>query len=720
MIRPLLVDPSTRGGISAYTEMIGEALAAVGADPAVLGSCALGDADGPPPLAARLPAERWGKPQGATVGFYAGRLTAWARSAAVIAAAAARPAADVVHFQAPINRRLDAHLVRFLARRRPVVWTAHDVLPFECTDADRDRFAAIYAAADRVIVHTEPAAEQVRELADVEPDVIEHPVRSNFNRTDRASARRELGLPERGRVLAALGFIRPYKGYGLLADVWEQLGEAAPTLLLMGELLIDEVRPVIDRIASCPAADVRLGYASERELELAVCASDALLLPYVNASDSGLVHLGRAAGVPVLASDVPQLAASVRASRAGAVVPRKPDAWAAAVTGELPPPPPRPPAPAEVGLRHLDVYRRARAGRRADRSFRLVLYTDAHELGGAEGMLADLAATLDRRIDVVVMGVDEPVVATIAQARAGAQVRLVPRVAGKRDLRAIAAHRRALRELDADLFQANLRHPWSCQYGLFAAATIPRLSAIAVEHAVVPASAELQRRLKRLTTARLAAHVAVGHRAARNVEHVVGLRPGAVRTIHNGVRSREPAPRRGRERATVCAIGRLSAEKGYDVLLHALAGMPDVGAVLVGEGPERSALERLRAELGLEQRVRMPGWSAEPADALNECDALVLPSRWESFPLVVLEAMHAGLPVVASDVGSVAEAVVDGETGLLVRPGEVEPLRDAIRRVGDRDVAARMGEAGRARARELFTTERMAAQYEELYGTVLG
>jgi glycosyltransferase involved in cell wall biosynthesis len=363
MVRVLLVDPSSRGGIASYTAMIAKALRTAGGDPSVLGSSALAPAADPAPVMRRLPAEDWGRPDGAGLGFYARRAEAWARSALIIAATVARRRPDVVHFQAPINRRFDARLLRLLARRRPVIWTAHDVLPFESTDADRDRFAAIYRAVDRVIVHTEPAAEQVRTVAGVEPVVIEHPVPEGVERMSSAEARKRLGLAADGRLLCALGFIRAYKGYGLLADVWDRLGPEAPRLLVMGELLAEEERPVLERLARSSRVELRLGYAEERDLQLAACAADALLLPYTTASDSGLVHLARAAGVPVIASDAPQLAASVSATHTGIVLPRDVELWASALTGELPAPPPMPPGLLDVGANHLAVYEQALAAR---------------------------------------------------------------------------------------------------------------------------------------------------------------------------------------------------------------------------------------------------------------------------------------------------------------------------------------------------------------------
>jgi glycosyltransferase involved in cell wall biosynthesis len=114
------------------------------------------------------------------------------------------------------------------------------------------------------------------------------------------------------------------------------------------------------------------------------------------------------------------------------------------------------------------------------------------------------------------------------------------------------------------------------------------------------------------------------------------------------------------------------------------------------------------------------GFRGEIPALLAELDVLVLPSLWEGFGLVLLEAMAAGRPVVASRVGPIPEVVLHGETGLLVEPGEPEPLAAALIELLEHPtLAARLGAAGRRRVREHFTLDRMVAETEALYEEVL-
>ena len=358
------------------------------------------------------------------------------------------------------------------------------------------------------------------------------------------------------------------------------------------------------------------------------------------------------------------------------------------------------------------------AGRRP---FRLTIYTDAYELGGAEQSLRNLLANLGDHASVSVLGIDRNVVEWITSARPGTDMRVVRPVSGKLDIRAIVDHARAIRELRPDIFHANLRTTFACRWGILLALLAHHVRVVAVEQLPTPDATRFQRFHKRLTSRRLAAHVAVGKRAARMIEEIVGLPTGSVRTIYNGVPVVTLQPQdRPRSGPIVGAVGRIVDQKGFDVLVRALGSLEDVRVVIVGDGSERGALETLAGELGVSERLHITGWQDDARAHLATFDVYCLPSRFEGFPLAVVEAMLAGLPIVATDVGSVSEAVRDGETGLLVRPDAPDALSDAVRTLlEDGRLAKRLGEQARSMAAEHFTAERMARAFEALYEEIL-
>jgi glycosyltransferase involved in cell wall biosynthesis len=241
-----------------------------------------------------------------------------------------------------------------------------------------------------------------------------------------------------------------------------------------------------------------------------------------------------------------------------------------------------------------------------------------------------------------------------------------------------------------------------------------------VEQSPIPTASGLQRRLKRLTSRFAAAHVAVGERSARMVEEAVGLPHGRVDVIYNGVDEdgAEPLPRLAAG-PVIGSLGRLSREKGFDIAIQALTELPEATLVLVGDGPERPSLERLAASEGVAERVRFVGWSDEARRYLPGFDVFILPSRFEAFPLAVVEAMLAARPVVAAGVGSVDEAVEEGQTGLLFPAEDAGALASAVGRLlTDEALARTLGDAGRARALEHFTASSMARAYETVYRQV--
>jgi glycosyltransferase involved in cell wall biosynthesis len=352
---------------------------------------------------------------------------------------------------------------------------------------------------------------------------------------------------------------------------------------------------------------------------------------------------------------------------------------------------------------------------------RLVAYTDNVELGGADLSMSHVLARLDPAIEVTVLGVARSIVERVARARPGTGVGIVPRPRSGHDWRSLVAHVTAVRDLAPDIVHASLASPWSCQYCIAAAGVLRRPHVVAVYQLAVPPISNRQRRMKRLTVPAIDRHVGVGERTSREVEQLVGLAPGSVHTIHNGVPDEQRPVDAGQRRASVIgAIGRLERQKGFDILIRAIVEIDGATLVLVGDGSERTALENLARTLGVADRVVWRGWSDDARSYFGSFDVFALPSRFEGFPLALLEALLARSAVVAADVGDVAAAVRNGETGLLVAPEDHLGLATAIRRLlDDHDLRRRLGEQGRQLVLERFTATHMTRAFESLYEELL-
>ena len=195
-------------------------------------------------------------------------------------------------------------------------------------------------------------------------------------------------------------------------------------------------------------------------------------------------------------------------------------------------------------------------------------------------------------------------------------------------------------------------------------------------------------------------------------------------TVHNGMPDIANSMRAdpGGTPVRLVMVARFGAQKDHPTLLRALAGVQRHSweLDLIGEGPRMGDMQALASSLGLAHRVRFLGQRMDVDRKLADAQISLLVTNWEGFPLSVLESMRAGLPVVASAVGGVSEAVRDGETGFLVPRGDVEVLRDRIERLlTDRSLRSRMGTGGRTRYEQHFTLEHFVAKTLAVYEDVV-
>jgi glycosyltransferase involved in cell wall biosynthesis len=206
------------------------------------------------------------------------------------------------------------------------------------------------------------------------------------------------------------------------------------------------------------------------------------------------------------------------------------------------------------------------------------------------------------------------------------------------------------------------------------------------------------------------------------------MAPDVVRLVPNGIEGRPATPGRdvraelgiAPDAPVVGSVGTLRAQKRFDVLLRAAAELAPRRAglrvVIVGEGPERARLEALAAQLGLADSVLLLGARDDVADVLQALDVAVLSSDFEGSPLSVMEYMEAGLPVVATAVGGLAEMIDDGVHGLLVPRRDPTALAAAVGALLDDPARRReLGAAARARRRAQFDLGVMVSAIEQLY-----
>ena len=247
---------------------------------------------------------------------------------------------------------------------------------------------------------------------------------------------------------------------------------------------------------------------------------------------------------------------------------------------------------------------------------------------------------------------------------------------------------------------------------------------------------------------RTAFYVALERLAARWTDRIVTLTERGIdehlargigeraqyRAVPSGVPTAElraAAPTRGVARArlrlpddafVVVGLGRFVPVKGFDVLITALptlaAAVPSTCVLLVGDGPERVALEAQASRLGVRDRLRFTGVTPDIAVCLAAADVLAAPSRNEGMGRALVEGMALGLPVVGSEVGGIPAVIADGETGWLVPPGDAAALAEALVELGrDAALCAKLGAAAAARA-EAFSSRvahaAMRAIYDEL------
>ncbi len=357
---------------------------------------------------------------------------------------------------------------------------------------------------------------------------------------------------------------------------------------------------------------------------------------------------------------------------------------------------------------------------------RVVQVTESLEIGGAERVVVVLANALARRHEVSI----------VCTKRTGALAQgLDPRVrvdclgqGEGNDPRLIGRLYRYFRARRAEVVHT---HDWGVFLDTMIAAKLARVrTRVHTVHgaymAYPPGTWSARKKALRHWLERRVAPrgtiACVSDALRAHVTEEVGIAGDAMVTIPNGIAVGAPPPRAPDSAAVrFITVGRLAPVKNVALLLDAfvqlVAAHPDVSLCIVGDGPERAALEQQAARLGITARVEFAGFRSDTDALLAAADAFVLASISEGIPMAVLEAMRAGLPVVATRVGGIPATVADGSTGILVESRDVAGLARALARiVTERRAAQAMGRAGFERVAALFSMDAMVSGYERLYG----
>ena len=363
-----------------------------------------------------------------------------------------------------------------------------------------------------------------------------------------------------------------------------------------------------------------------------------------------------------------------------------------------------------------------------------ILYiSEAPIYGGAERYLITLAEGIDRSRYDLEMILSDQAPERLRQALRDLDIPtiLVPPITGKTDLSGIMRHVACFRARRPTIVHFNLSNPLHGQYAMIAARIAKVPFQVATLH-LPPRSTTPTKRgrfFERQTLCNLNMLIAVCDSSRELVVKHFGLDPARTTAVHNGIDADDfdqevsklaPVSLKQGQEFIIGTVGRLSLQKGFDVLLDAmpavLAEFPNVRLAIAGEGPEEENLRKQCNTLHIDKSVDFLGMRSDIPALLQAFDLFVLPSRYESFPITILEVMAASKPIVSTSVDGIPESVVKNETGLLVPAEDAKSLTNALTKlVQDDDLRAHMAKQARQRVEALFTLNQMAQKTQAIY-----
>jgi glycosyltransferase involved in cell wall biosynthesis len=352
---------------------------------------------------------------------------------------------------------------------------------------------------------------------------------------------------------------------------------------------------------------------------------------------------------------------------------------------------------------------------------------------GAENMLLNLCASQEKsgceNSLLLFYNVHVPNVEFYERARRrGLSVRMV-HCKGRADWRAVRQIEEYIQEDAVDLVHT---HGYKADLYGYLAAWRCHKPVVATCHNWVGGTAALgiYNHLDRMALKKFNALAAVSDAVAQRLL-AFGVPTEKIKTIANGIdvtafERAQPLPLLKDEGSIVVGVvARLDLQKGFEYLLRAARELckmfPGLKIVIAGEGPDRSAIEEMIEQYGLQSSVVLAGQQSNMPAVYAAMDIFVLPSLNEGLPMTVLEAMAASKPVIATRVGAIPSVIRDGENGLLVVPKDTEGLRNAVASLlNDPARRRRLGDQAHAWVSQNYTSEAMALKYREMYEEVLG
>jgi len=268
---------------------------------------------------------------------------------------------------------------------------------------------------------------------------------------------------------------------------------------------------------------------------------------------------------------------------------------------------------------------------------------------------------------------------------------------------------------------------------LFSADVVGRIAAklagrkiiISTEHNLNLADGIIKRIFKALTSRLSFKIIAVSEAVKEYAIAREGADPKKTDVIYNGIETekfRFDGRDYNKKNIIIGAMGRLTFQKGFDFFIKSIARLNEPGLECLIAGGEdvrengRESLENLIRDMDLEEKIKLAGLQKNPLDFYKKIDIFVLSSRWEGFPIVLLEAGMAGLPVVAAEVGGIGEVIKDGHNGILVKSGDIEGLSEKLKYLIDHpEERDRTGNNLKKTILEKFNISKTVRKYESVY-----